>query len=460
MTDFIDLLQLIASNIWLYGGTFILVLSILVFVHEWGHYIIARFCGVRVEVFSIGFGKELFGITDSHGTRWKVSLIPLGGYVKMFGDTDPSSSGHKKDVEEGGEVREYTEEEKSVAFFAKPVGQRAAIVFAGPAINFLFAVLLLFGLYAFYGQPVTPPLASAVIAGSAAENAGFQPHDKVLRINGDRVKQFGDVRREVMIALDTPMSFTILRDEQEIVLEATPRKETLTDRFGFEHSRGLLGIIGPGSGLMLENIISVDGQAVKGEDAVRKAIIANLGRKITIGLDRGEQIDALAVQPMKAFNDGLFDPEHPDYGVLVIAGQEVRDYVKPGLVGGFYAALRETGSIATGTLSALGQVITGTRSAKELGGVIRIGAIAGNMAQVGLVALITFTALLSINLGLINLFPIPMLDGGHLVFYAVEAVKGSPIPEKVQDYAFRLGFAVLIGIVVFTNLNDILQLIL
>lgn len=461
MTSIFDIFQLIASNIWLYGGTFVVVLSLLVFVHEFGHYFVARMCGVRVETFSIGFGKELLGWTDGHGTRWKLSLIPLGGYVKMFGDTDPASAGNKAEVEEGGSVRPMTAEERSVAFFAKPVGQRAAIVFAGPAINFIFAILILGVLYMTAGQPVSPPLASAVIEGSAADKAGFRPHDRVMIIDGDNVMRFEDIRLKVAIALDTPMDFAVDRGGKTVELTATPVKEIKQDRFGFSHSQGLLGIIGPGNGLLLKNIIAVNGRATKDEEAVRKAILPQLGKNFTITLKRNEeQNDVLRVNPDKKLNEGLLDRESPDFGTLLIAKQTGDEIVHHGLLDGFGAAIKETKDITLSTLTALGQMVTGTRSATELGGIIRIGAIAGDMAQSGLLALITFTALLSINLGLINLFPIPMLDGGHLVFYLIEAIKGSPIPEQVQEYAFRLGLAVLVGIMLFANLNDIVQLIL
>ena len=184
-----DWFQLTAENAWLYGGTFVLVLSILVFVHEWGHYIVARMCGVYVESFSIGFGKELFGFTDKNGTRWKFAAVPLGGYVKMFGDSDPASARHLNGIEdeESEEFRPLTEDEKKVAFFAKPVSQRAAIVFAGPGINFLFAILLMAGMYSTSGQPVTPPVASAIIGGRAAYADGFMPHDEAISIDGERV---------------------------------------------------------------------------------------------------------------------------------------------------------------------------------------------------------------------------------------------------------------------------------
>ncbi len=461
MTSIFDYFQLIASNAWLYGGTFVLVLSLLVFVHEFGHYFVARLCGVRVETFSIGFGKELVGWTDGHGTRWKLSLIPLGGYVKMFGDTDPASAGNKAEVETENGARPMTAEERGEAFFAKSVGKRAAIVFAGPAINFIFAILILGGLYMTMGQPVSPPMASAVIEGSAADKAGFRPHDRVVAIDGKTINRFEEIRLQVSIALDTPLDFTVERDGKQIELTATPVKEIKQDRFGFEHSQGMLGIIGPAQGLLLKNIVAVNGRETADEEAVRKAIQPLLGKSFTITLKRNdEQNDVLRVNPDKTLNASMLDEASPDFGTLVVASSGTEEIVHHGLIGGIGAAMRETYDISASTLTALGQMITGTRSATELGGIIRIGAIAGDMAQSGMIALITFTALLSINLGLINLFPIPMLDGGHLVFYAVEAIKGKPISENVQEYAFRLGLAVLVCLMLFANLNDIVQLIL
>lgn len=462
MTSIFDIFQAIASNVWLYGGTFVLVLSLLVFVHEWGHYIVARKCGVRVDTFSIGFGKEIWGFNDKNGTRWKLSLIPLGGYVKMFGDTDPASAGTTTEVKgEQGDVRPMTDAERSEAFFAKSVGKRAAIVFAGPAINFLFAIALLAGLYMTMGQRVSPPLASAIIESSAADNAGFQLHDRIVAIDGTPITRFEEIRLKVTVALDTPLEFTVLRGDERVNFSATPIKETRQDRFGFTHSLGMLGIIGPGNGLLLKNIIEVNGRETADEEAVRQAILPLLGQEFTITLKRNEeQNDILRVNPDKELNASMMDSESPDFGTLLLAQKAGDEIVHHGFVGSIGAALKETYDITGSTLTALGQMITGTRSATELGGIIRIGAIAGDMAQAGIIALITFTALLSINLGLINLFPIPMLDGGHLLFYGIEAVKGSPIPEQAQEYAFRLGLVVLVGIMLFANLNDIVQLVL
>ena len=462
MSSIFDLFQLVVSNIWLYGGTFLIVLSLLVFVHEWGHYIVARMCGVRVETFSIGFGKELFGRTDSHGTRWKFSLVPLGGFVKMFGDTDPASAGHKETVGEGLRARPLTPEERKVAFFAKPVWQRALIVFAGPAINFIFAIILLSCLYGFYGQPVTPPTASAIMKGSAADIAGFQPHDRVIAIDGAPIYRFEDIRQKVMLALDTPMTFTVMRGEKELELEATPVRESFSDRFGFEHDRGVLGLIGAVNGFSLKDVIAIGNTKISGEDNAIATLKNRFDRdtEVTFKGIEGEKNSVLIVHPYKDLNKDLGAGDEEKNRMLVISEKIGADIVKHSPGSAIFYAVRETKEVSVGTLKALGQIVTGTRSAKELGGLIRIGAMAGDMAAAGIVAIITFTALLSINLGLINLFPIPVLDGGHLVFYAIEAVKGSPIPEKGQEYAFRVGFTLLIGLMVFANLSDILQLIL
>jgi regulator of sigma E protease len=462
MNSIFDIFQLVLSNVWMYGGTFILVLSILVFVHEWGHYISARLCGVRVETFSIGFGKELFGRNDKHGTRWKFSLIPLGGYVKMFGDTDPASARHQDTVGEGAQVRAMTTEERKVAFFAKPVWQRAIIVFAGPGINFLFAILLLSCLYMFYGQSLTPPTANAIIKGSAADIAGFQPHDRVIEIDGDSIQRFEDIRQKVMIALDTPLTFKVIRDGQEVSLTATPVRETFSDRFGFTHERGILGLLGGVGGFKLDDVVAVSGKSISSQDAALAAIQDNFDKDVEVTFKgMGEEKNSvLLIHPFANLNQNIGLEQGENSGAIVISEKMGEDVIKHSPLRAVFEAVKETKNVTTGTLTALGQIFTGTRSATELGGLIRIGTMAGDMAQAGLVAVITFTALLSINLGLINLFPIPVLDGGHLVFYALEAVKGSPVPEKAQEFAFRVGFTLLIGLMVFANLNDILQLIL
>ena len=487
--NILDIFGLVGSNIWIYGGAFLLVLSILVFVHEWGHYIVARMCGVGVEVFSIGFGPELFGWDDKNKTRWKFSLIPLGGYVKMFGDVDPASAGHDDSVEDDkGEKRAMTAAEREEAFFSKPVWKRALVVAAGPGINYLFAFILLMGLFIFNGKPVTPSAAGAVIVGSAADRAGFQPQDLVKSIDGVAVRDFEEIRRSMMVSLDSVKRFVVERDGQEVELKATPDRVEDTDRFGFTHTRGVLGLLSPKGGIDLYSITEVNGRGMSDVQAVRRALERSIGRPISIRVDAAligrkvnedgslEEVEleagATDAEATKAqFKDYIVtplnvpaldgeDPNDMEGRVLELAQGVDRAIIKFGPAEAGVMALRETWSITTSTLEAIGQIVVGTRSTKELGGIVRIGAIAGDMAQQGLIAMILFTALLSINLGLINLFPIPLLDGGHLVFYAFEAVLRKPVPEKIQEYAFRAGFVFLIALMLFANLNDVLQLVL
>jgi len=459
--NFLEIFQMLGGNAWLYGGTFILVLSILVFVHEWGHYIVARLCGVKVETFSIGFGKELLGFDDKNGTRWKFALIPLGGYVKLFGDVDPASTQHEKGADDGeGGIREYTEEEKKQAFYAQPVWKRAAVVIAGPAINYIFAIILFAGMFTFNGQPVTPPVAAAVIGGSSADAHGFLPHDRVVSVDGKAITTFEDIRREMTVALDLEKHFVVERDGELVDIYASPEKVTKEDRFGFKHSRGLLGLISPRHAIQIETIKVVDGRSYESAEDVRRALIKRMGESFAVEIKNGEARDVFNIRPLAEFNDFIDNPDAEEYNFIFLSNVEANQFVKYPLHTAVFEAVEQCWVVTRGTLEALGQMITGSRSAAELGGVIRIGALAGDMAKQGILALIFFTALLSINLGLINLFPIPMLDGGHLVFYAFESVLGRPIPERIQEYAFRVGFVFLIGIMAFANLNDIMQLLL
>lgn len=456
-----EIFQGFGLNVWFYGGAFILVLSVLVFVHEWGHYIVARMCGVKVETFSIGFGKEILGFEDKKGTRWKFSLIPLGGYVKLYGDVDPASAGHSETVEgdEGDKPRPMTEAERQQAFFAKPVWQRALVVFAGPAINYIFAILILTGLFTFNGQPVTPPNAAAVIENSSADKSGFLPHDEVLEIDGKKIHSFEDIRREMMIALDTEKHFLVKRGDEVIDVYTRPEKVTKEDRFGFEHSRGLLGLISPRHAIHIDTIKAIEGREYDDVDAIRRTLLSRMGKRFDITIPSGKDgSQVITIKPFADNNKFLNDPAHEDGNVLFIANAEANTFAKYSIGVASIQAMKESWVITRGTLEALGQMVMGTRSAGELGGIIRIGALAGDMAKRGVVALILFTALLSINLGLINLFPIPMLDGGHLVFYAFEAVLGRPVSERFQEYAFRVGLIFLVALMVFANLNDLIQL--
>ena len=357
--------------LWMVFG-FLVVLTVLVFVHELGHYLIARRNGVRVEVFSIGFGPELFGWNDRAGTRWKISALPLGGYVKMFGDSDGSS------VLPAADVAEMTEAERKVSFFYKPLGQRAAIVGAGPLANFIFAIVVMSVLFATYGQPYMPPEIGRILPGSAAERAGMKVGDVVTSIDGNPIARFDDIRRLVELDVGVPMAIVVSRDGQPVSLSVTP---TVVD----------------------------DGN----------------GRQI---------------------------------GQLGVHGGTTVKYIRRSPASAVFHAFSETWNLSTSTLGAMWQMVTRKRSADELGGPLRIAQLSGQVAQIGVGALLSFMAMLSVNLGLINLFPVPVLDGGHLLFYAAEAIRGKPLGQKAHEYGFRIGMALVLTLMVFATWNDLVHL--
>jgi regulator of sigma E protease len=355
---------------------FLFVLTIVVFFHELGHFWVARRCGVRVEAFSIGFGKELIGFNDRHGTRWKLSAIPLGGYVKFFGDADAAS---RPDF---GAAQAMNDAERSESYFHKPVGQRAAIVAAGPIANFILAIAIFTVVFSLFGKPITSPRIDTILPGSAAETAGFKPGDLVQSIDGRAIDNFADMQRIVAGSAGRQLAIAVDRDGKHVDLNATPAIYEFKDRFGGTHRIGRLGI-------------SKSNQP--GDVEIRR-----------------------------------YDP--------------------------FTAAwmgVQETWFVISNTLSYLGGIIMGTQSADQLGGPIRIAQVAGEAAQVGFGTLLGFAGLISVSIGLLNLFPIPLLDGGHLVFYAVEAIRGRPMSERAQEMAFRIGFVVVMTLMIFATWNDI-----
>lgn len=363
------------AGLWNYGVVFLFILTVVVFVHEAGHYLVARMNGVKVEVFSIGFGPEIWGRTAKSGTRWRVSLLPLGGYVKMFGDADAASA--------TGDDRPMSEAEKALSFRHKRVGQRAAIVFAGPAANFVFAILGLAVMFMVLGQQVTEPVVGMVHADLPAESAGLKVGDRVVAINGTQVERFQDIQRIVRLDIDRPLSIEVERDGAHVTVVAQPRIIERKGMFGDLEKVPVLGI-------------SVD---------ISKTRIVRHGPLSALGL-----------------------------------------------------ALSETETMVTSTFVGIGQMITGSRDSDELGGPIRIAKGAGEAAQGGFASVVFYTILLSLNLGLINLFPIPVLDGGHLAFYAVEAILGRPLGEKAQEYGFRIGLFLVLALMVFATRNDIVSL--
>ena len=358
---------------------FLFVLTIVVFFHELGHFLVARWCGVRVKVFSIGFGPELLGFNDRKGTRWRLSAIPLGGYVRFLGDEN-EAGGTDRDA-----LSALDPNERRLAFASKPVAARAAIVAAGPIANFILAIVIFTAIFSAYGRQVVSPKVDTVVAGSVAEKAGFKPADVIVSINGEAISTFADLQGIVSASAERPLSVVIRRDGELLTLHATPEFKDTTDPIGNKQRVGVLGI-------------------------TRTATAAD----------------------------------------IVVA-----HYTVPQAAG---AAVKETWFVVKRTVTYLVGVAAGRESADQLGGPIRVAEVSAKVATIGVVALINLAAILSISVGLINLFPVPMLDGGHLLFFAFEAVRGKPLSDRAQDIGFRIGFVAVVALMIFATWNDIIHL--
>ncbi|HJM92610.1 MAG: RIP metalloprotease RseP [Alphaproteobacteria bacterium] len=447
---------------------FLVVLTILVFVHEMGHYLVARWNGVRVEVFSIGFGPEIKGWNDSTGTRWKFCWIPFGGYVKFFGDSDGAS---RPDDET---LQELSEAERTVSFHHKRLGQRAAVVAAGPIANFIYAILVLTAMYMVFGQRVTPAEIGRVVDRGAGQSAGFQEGDVVLAIDGKSIHRFEQLEQAVFLNPETLLAFRIERRAQELTISATPRLVAKADRQGIMHKFGDLGlwpanpaIIGkvyedspaaeagarPG-----DRIIAIDGKAVDNFERLQDIVAVSKGRRLAITVlrdDREVRLHMAARRDVATAAEGSgATKERWLIGILRAQREPVR--LSPG--NAVVQAVRTCYDMLVQTLAYVGQMISGRRGTEDLGGPIRIAHASGQAAQVGVEQLIMLSVLLSLNLGMINLFPIPILDGGHLLFYGFEAILRRPLTERTQDFAFRIGLALVLTLTVFATWNDLVNL--
>jgi len=358
---------------------FLFVLTIVVFFHELGHFLVARWAGVKVLTFSLGFGPELAGFNDRHGTRWKISAIPLGGYVKFFGDDSEASTPSTE------ALANMTAEEQAGSFHHKKVGPRAAIVAAGPIANFILAIVIFTCLFTFFGKPSTTARVDKIEANSAAAKAGFQVGDIVTAIDGKTIGSFSDMQRIVGVHAGDQLTFTIKRGDSTLQLKGTPEQREVKDPFGNAHRLGVMGI-------------------------------------------------TRATSP----------------------GDVVTERVDPATA--FWLGVKETWFVVDRTFAYIGGIFTGREAADQVGGPLRIAQISGQVATIGLAALIHLTAVLSISIGLLNLFPVPLLDGGHLLFYAVEVVRGRPLSERAQEMGFRIGLGLVLMLMVFATYNDILHL--
>jgi regulator of sigma E protease len=356
---------------------FIVLIVIVVFIHEYGHYYFAKRFGVGVTDFSIGFGKEMFGWNDKSGTRWKVCVIPLGGYVKFFGDRNVYSQADNEKI-----TKEYSKEDQDKLFVLKPLYQRALIVFGGPLANFLLAILIFSSVYTFVGKDFTPAVINEVQKDSPAMIGGLKDNDIIVSIDGNEVTSIMEVSKFIMMSTDEFINFTVNRYDEDLTFRVKPK-------------------------------------IIDGED--------NLGNKISkrmVGIKLG------------AYNNEV-------------------NHIKLGPAKALFYAVNEVYYVSTSSLKYIGSMLTGKGDSSQLGGPIRIAKISGQVAEFGILPFITLMAYISISLGLINLFPIPMLDGGHLMFYGIEKVLGRPLSQKTQEGFFRIGMFLLLSLMLFTTFNDL-----
>ena len=354
---------------------YIVMLTLLIFVHEFGHFIVGRWCGVKVDVFAIGFGRELLGFNDKQGTRWKFCAIPLGGYVKFAGDANGAS------VPDHDGLVSMSAEERSRSLFFKPLWQRASIVAAGPIANFILAIILFAGVFYVRGVPVLQPVLGTIRSGSPAEMAGLKAGDRVLRIDGSRVGSFDDLIAAVSISANIPMTFIVERDGGERNIVVTPKQLVDQTRFG-THRRGAIGA-----------------------ESSRNAA--------DFHIDKPDVIDAVSL------------------------------------------GIKKSWFVVDRTVRYFGGLIVGTESADQISGPIGIAAVTGEIAKDGFMPLVYLAAVISVSLGFFNLLPIPILDGGHLLFFAMEAIRSKPLSLRVQDFGFRVGLSLLGLLILFATYNDI-----
>ncbi len=372
-------LQALGGDAVRYLLPFLFVLSLVVFFHELGHFLVARWCGVRVLVFSIGFGPELLGFYDRYGTRWKIAAVPLGGYVKFLGDDNPASTPDR------ARLAAMDAEQRAHSFIFQPVFKRAAIVVAGPLANFVLAIVIFAGILMLFGMHTMSARVDQVQPASPAAAAGFKPGDLVLAIDGQKIDSFADMQRIVADSAGKTLHITVDRGGAQIVLTATPILHREKDIFGNVERIGLLGI-----------------------------------RRSPTPSDVKYQ----RVSPPRAV----------------------------------WMGVQETWFVVDKTLTYIGRVVVGREAANQLGGPIRIAQMSEQVASISFVALVHLAAVLSVSIGLLNLFPIPLLDGGHLLFYSIEAARGRPLSERAQEVGFRIGFAIVIMLMIFATFNDIVHL--
>ena len=447
---------------------YIFVITIVVFFHELGHFSIARACGVKVETFSIGFGPAIVSWVDRHGTRWKISWVPFGGYVKFFGDADAASMPDRRAAES------MSPSDRAEAFPFKPLWQRAAVVAAGPLANFVLAIVIFALTLLFLGRVEEAPVIRTVVPHSAAADAGIMPGDVIRAVNGQSITDFGQLPEIVSLSGGESLAITLERGHRLLTVHAVPRV-AVKKVLGENEREVLLGVwiaappvvaeVLPGShaalaGLQPGDVIrSVDGQPVQVFDEFANLVTAATHNTVTILVARGGRLVTLHARPDKQVSTIKGATTESLQVMGVVSGPYSKPHiVSYGPIAALAGGVEQTWDIGKGTLVYLWQVASDRADASELRGPVGVAGAARQIATLGILALIQLAALMSVSIGLVNLFPIPLLDGGHLLYYACEAVLGRPLGERVQDVGFRLGLAVVLGLMILATWNDLVRL--
>ena len=436
-----------------YIWPFLAIITPVVFVHELGHYLVARINGVRVEVFCVGFGPELFGFDDKHGTRWRLSALPLGGYVKFAGDADVASSSAESD-----------EPLPHDSFYAKSVGKRSAIAFAGPFANLLLAAAIFAVFFIVVGQRYTPVEIGTVRAGSPAAVAGLEPGDRLVELNGSRVERFEELEFTLLQSLGEPLTLAVERGGEELQFTITPEIVEVLDAFDRPQQLGDIGVrpFTPASvaqvvtdspaergGLQAgDKIVRIGDAAIESFDHLRTIVERNAATPLAFVVERDGGEVALTITPDDVGGTGRI-------GVYPEEQTAFRDL---GVGESIWAGIEETYALATANLRAIGQMIIGARSTEQLSGPVGIAVMSRSVLEHGIEGFIRFAALISIALGLINLFPIPPLDGGHLLYNGLEAAFRRPLTARIQQIGATVGLTLVIALMVWVTTKDIIGL--
>ncbi len=449
-------LQNLPAWSWYVAPAFLFLITVVVFFHELGHFSVARLFGVRVETFSIGFGRGIVKWKDKHGTQWKIGWIPLGGFVKFLGDADGASTPDREGV------ARMSAEDRAVAFPFKPLWQRALIVAAGPVANFILAIVIMTAMFMFVGQVSVPPVIGDVEAHSAAEAAGIRPGDRILAVDGTRIDSYFDAEQIISLSAGQALPLVLERGGEKLTVAVTPREKLVTDSFKNRQRIGDIGIAPPSlpiidsvspntpaeAGGLKEGdrFVTIDGHETKHVEDVQKIVTASAFHTLIIVVNRGGELVRLQAKPF------LNDDKKGQLG-FTFKGPGVVTRLGP--IAALGASLDQIWNIISTTFRALFHSPQGVH---QVSGIIGISKVAGQAASIGFLYLVRLAALLSVSIGLVNLFPIPLLDGGHLLYYAFEGVLGRPLGERAQDVGFRLGLAVVLGIFLLATWNDLVRL--